>query len=347
MDRLARYSRIAAAASALVAAACSESLPTQPEIGAPGIGNPVERSLALADCTVDVRAATLACTDARSVPQSNGVRASILLGSQDVFVRLTSSGTAYDESSDVFRSDLVVQNLIKQMIGTTDGVSASGVKVFFHTAPTVTSGTGAVTLINADGVDTFTGAGQAYYNYAEILEPYQLSQSKEWKFDVPGTVNTFAFQLLISTDVPDESLSYLDKVWTGAAGTAWENASNWNTAVPDSLSTVAVPPAALLTSGNQPVLAASTVVENLRVGAGSSLDLGANLLRVWGNLDLPGMITNGSVRLTGADTYLGGSLDKLEVAGSVVLQRAVKATGPVSVTGTLAVKNQTLTIALP
>ena len=270
-----------------------------------------------------------------------------MLGSQDVFVRLTSSSTAWDAGTAILRSDVVVQNLIQQMIGTTDGATTDGVKVFFHSGPTVTSGTGTVTVANADGTDTFTSGGQPYFLYNEILQPYQISTTHVWQFNVPSTVGTFVFQVLLTTTAPNEALPFLDKVWTGGSGTAWEDASNWNSGVPDSASTVAIPPATFITSGNMPVMSSNTGITNLRVGTGSNLNLGTSSLRIWGNLDSPGVITNGLTRLSGPTAIFGGNVDALAISADARVQRATKATGPVSITGSLSVKDQTLTISLP
>lgn len=270
-----------------------------------------------------------------------------MLGSQDVFVRLTSSGTVWDAGTEILTSDVVVQNLIQQMIGTTDGAATDGVKVFFHSGPTVTSGTGTVTVANADGTDTFTSGGQPYFLYDEILQPYQISTTHAWQFNVPQTVGTFVFQVLLITTAPNEALPFLDKVWTGAAGPAWTDASNWSSGVPDSASTVAIPPATFITSGNMPVMSANADVTNLRVGTGSTLDLNTSTLRIWGNLDSPGAITNGLTWLSGPAAILGGNVDALAISADARVQRATKATGPISITGSLSVKDQTLTISLP
>ena len=54
---------------------------------------------------------------------------------------------------------------IAQPMGTPDGSTVTGLKVFFHDGPTVTGGTGAVSVSNADGTGTFSGSGQSYFEY--------------------------------------------------------------------------------------------------------------------------------------------------------------------------------------
>lgn len=347
MHSTARLPAAALVLAAGIITACSE--PTAPGLdsGASPTIDPSIKTSTLAECTVRVAERTLTCADVRLPSQTGGVRSTIMLGSQDVFVRVTSSGTSWDAGTQILQSNVVVQNLIRQMVGTTDGATVNGVKVFFHNGPTVTSGTGTVSVANADGTDAFTGGGQPFFLYNEILQPYQISASHSWQFNVPGTVGTFVFQILISTTAPNEALPFLDKVWTGSAGTTWENASNWSSGVPDSASTVAIPPATYITSGNMPVLAANTGVTNLRVGTSSTLDLGGFWIKIWGNLDAPGAISNGLTWLSGSNSILGGNFSSVRIDASARLQRATKATGAVSITGSLSVKDQTLTIAIP
>ena len=85
----------------------------------------------------------------------------------------------------------------------------------------------------------------------------------------------------------------------------------------------------------------------IRVGEASTLDLALHTLDVTGNVDAPGTITNGIVRLPGADAHIGGNLPSLEISGAATLQRATTASGAVSVTGTLTVHELPLSIAIP
>src|SRR5207244_12032612 len=70
--------------------------------------------------------------------------------------------------------------------------------------PTVTSGTGTVTVANRDGTGTFTQAGQPFFLYNEILATAQVSAARTWRWTVPTTVNRFAFQVLVDAASPQE-----------------------------------------------------------------------------------------------------------------------------------------------
>lgn len=151
-------------------------------------------------CEADVRAATLTCE--RPEVQRNALGPDFLIvGGQGQYVQLTSANPAYDGTNEIFSADVTVQNLIGQPIGTSDGQTVTGVKVFFHTGPTVTIGSGTVTVANPDGTGAFTGTGQPYHLYQEVLVPSQVSASKTWEWDVPATVTEFVFEVYVEGPV--------------------------------------------------------------------------------------------------------------------------------------------------
>ena len=203
MPRRASFSsfRPVLAAALLAVAACTDRNPA----AAPEPPSPRDPSAAVLRCDVDVRAGTLACRPmgARTAP---GVSAAIL-GGQGTNVRLASSGTSYDAGTAILRSDVTVENLTGQALGTNDGTTAApeGVRVFFHSGPQVTGGTGTVTVANADGTAAFTGTDQPYFQYAAPLAPGATSEPKEWRFSVPGTVSTFAFTVYVAAPVRSEA----------------------------------------------------------------------------------------------------------------------------------------------
>ena len=191
-----RTFRWAAAATAVLLAACADRqplAPTTPQAPAP------EPKLAALQCVVQVRDAAVTC--AAPAPQADA--RALILGGQNTYVRVISSNVAYDSVTQVFSADLAVQNLLSQAIGTSDGVNAdpAGIRVFFHQGPVVTSGTGTVTVANADGVGSFTAAGQPYFQYAGPLAQNATTPTKPWQWNVPKTVLTFAFVLYLDVQV--------------------------------------------------------------------------------------------------------------------------------------------------
>jgi hypothetical protein len=117
-------------------------------------------------------------------------------------VLLASDNVSYD-GSQVFQADVTVQNLIAQVLGTTDGstLDPDGVRVFFHSGPTVTMGAGTVTVSNATGTGTFTGTDQPYFQYDEMLATGVTSAPLEWQWNVPPTVTTFEFAVYVTAEV--------------------------------------------------------------------------------------------------------------------------------------------------
>jgi hypothetical protein len=184
------------AAALLSATACADRNPT----ALPDDPRQPPPAAAVLTCSADVRAGTVQC-----VPQGastpSGVSA-IILGGQGTNVRLRSNGTSYDGTS-VFRTDMSVENLTAQALGTVDGVAPSpdGVRVFFESGPNVTGGTGTVSVANADGQAAFTRAEQPYFRYAGILAPGDTTPAREWRFTVPNTVTSFSFTLYVAAAV--------------------------------------------------------------------------------------------------------------------------------------------------
>jgi hypothetical protein len=274
------------------------------------------------------------------------VRGARLLGGQEKYVKLASFGTSFDGGTQILSSNVTVQNLLQQNIGTTDGSTVTGVDVFF--ASLSVNGTGSVAVANYDGIGTFTATNQRYFHYAQILSPYQISTAKSWQFQVTGSVSTFSFIVYLSAPMVDESAPLLDRVWDGDTSTDWLAGANWQGGVaPDSASTVAIPADSLLASHVYPVVTANTFLTNLRVGYGSSLGLAGFTATAYGNVDAVGPISGGMLKVAGTGVVIGGRLSELQVTGNASVQRSTVASGAVSVTGSLNVKDQALSIGIP
>ena len=195
------------AMSMAVLAACSDrpvATPAEPD--APEIPVVVASQAAL-NCTANVRSRTVSCATPK--PELPVKGSGLLVGGQGSFVQLTSSNITYDGVTGAFEFDVTVQNLIAQAMATTDGTTPTpeGVRVFFHSAPVATSGSGSIT-VSADGTGSFTGADQQYFEYSgaelggdEILSPNETSSARRWQMNIPNTVVTFGFTVLVSTEV--------------------------------------------------------------------------------------------------------------------------------------------------
>src|SRR5437870_4072020 len=197
--------------------------------GAPtGPPPPPPAAARVISCQADVRAGTFDCTTPTA--PSGRLSADLVLGGQGTYVALRSSNVSYTSGTATFQADVTVENLTVLPLGTADGSSVTGVKVFFSSGPTVTSGTGTVTVANPDGTGTFTGTSQPYFLYNQILATAEVSAPRTWTWTVPTTVNRFAFQVLVDAASPQPHTvlrwlydplvdgTDLSAVWSASAG---------------------------------------------------------------------------------------------------------------------------------
>jgi hypothetical protein len=275
----------------------------------------------------------------------SGVRLNRIVGGQNRNVRLANSNTSYDAGTLIFQTDVTIQNLTQQALGTPDGSTVTGVMVFLESDPTTVT-PGVVTVANPSGTTFITAPNQAYFMYNEILQPNQISSPMTWQFNVPSVATSFSFVVYVQAQQPDETLAFRDKVWDGSADSVWANAANWEgNAVPDSGSSVLIP------SGvpNMPVLAADVQITNLSVNSGATLKLKGQILTAWGTVDALGAISDGTLRMRGSGVLLGGNLPSVIVNGGTRLQRSTRTTGAVSISdGSLVVDgSKPLSISIP
>ena len=192
---------LAAFAVSLFAIGCSDlPVDTSMPVVTPA-GPSAQRSFAVAvTCTASVAEGSVACARPRPSTGTFGPNF-LIVGGQDEFVRLTSSSVSYNWGTEIFQADVTVTNLFGQPLGTTDAVTSSGVRVFFHDGPNVTSGSGTVTVVNPDGTGAFTGTNQPYHLYDQILWTNIASSAKTWRWNVPSTATEFTFEVYVAGDV--------------------------------------------------------------------------------------------------------------------------------------------------
>ena len=190
----------------LVAAvvACTEEAPTRPEDqdAVKSVRDPALQ-VVLLSCVASKSELTVTCSPPQ-IPgrDHDGPVMDIIYGGQNMFVTVASSNVAYNNVTGRFTFDVTLKNLLQQPIGTTDGTTPAptGIRAFFASGPTVTAGSG-VCAVLPDGFGTFTGGGQSYYQYDQVLALNQTSAPKQWTIIISPTVDTFTFLLLISAPV--------------------------------------------------------------------------------------------------------------------------------------------------
>jgi hypothetical protein len=216
MDRLTSAAVLVAAAAL---AACADDFRSHPTDLTP---EQVKPALQAFSCVASVKAQSVACSPTDGA-LATGTRASLqTIGGQGIYVRVATSGVAYNSGSGIFSFNTTIQNLTDASFATANGSAkdAGGVQIFFHSGPTVTEGTGTITVANATGVAAFTSGGQPYYQYGGtqttidsaalgiegILSPAETSVAKTWQLSMPATVTSFTFQLLVSTETSKPTL---------------------------------------------------------------------------------------------------------------------------------------------
>ncbi|MEP7001791.1 MAG: lamin tail domain-containing protein [bacterium] len=182
-----------------LASACGESVPFAPQPDPqPSLPSTVRPDLIALQCTVNAVARSFGCAPVKS-SSANG---DYIVGGQGINVLLTSSNVSYDVPTQTLGADVTVQNLLPDALGTIDGttLSATGVRVFFDSDPVLTSGSGSVSVQNADGQATFTNTNQDYFQYSQVLAPNAVSSSKRWLFNLSNGT-TFSFVVYVSAPV--------------------------------------------------------------------------------------------------------------------------------------------------
>lgn len=183
----------------LALAACSDALPSgvDPSPAAPPASYRTELR-----CTADVDRARLTCEG--DAPDGSGPRRSLIVGGQHVYVRMLSSNAGYNPSDSIFQVDVSVQNLMAQVLGSPDGETDTGVRVFFEGGPTPVGGPGSVSVDNEDGELLFLSAMTPYFAYDGLLLTGQESESKPWRFKMDPEVHRFIFTVYVQGDLPHE-----------------------------------------------------------------------------------------------------------------------------------------------
>jgi hypothetical protein len=210
---------------ALLAAACSD-LPTA-TLPTPASAPPGAFRTEL-DCTASIAAARVTCAPA-GAPEGSASRPSLIIGGQNVYVRLEATAGGYNPSDSIFQIDVTVQNLMAQTFGASDDETATGLKVFFYLLPHTTAGSGSVAVDSADGNDIFLTEPTPYFTYTGLLYTGDVSEAKPWRFKADPEVEAFHFQVFVQGQLPHESSllrftpSYLGDIYVNGI---WGSAAN-------------------------------------------------------------------------------------------------------------------------
>ncbi|HET6765668.1 MAG TPA: lamin tail domain-containing protein [Longimicrobiaceae bacterium] len=220
--RLSRSAAVVGVCATIVAvAACADSISGPSGVRAPA--HSPSPTLIGFDCTASRTDMSVRCGNPQLPAGAHGS----VIGAQNVYVKLTSSNVSYNSGTEIFQFDVTVQNLLNEAMGTPDGTVADpdGIEVYFHQGPTATSGSGTITVANADGTGDFTGVNQPYFAYHQILPKDAVSSAKTWQLNVPSTVASFAFKVYIETDV--QYLIVINELLANPGGTITDANGEW------------------------------------------------------------------------------------------------------------------------
>lgn len=216
MPRTRRWAAGAVPLAVLGTLLSCHDLPTNP---AAPLAKPVR---SLVGCRVEVATGKSECE--RLTPQGKPVGKVSGNVIADAQWMLETQPGAYTRADSTYRISVRITNDTETLLGTPDGVQATGLKLFLPVHPMGYTGRQAgdtsdpygmlippiqntnntVRARNPDGVGSFTAPGQPFWNYPEMLAPWETSGWKEWTFTVDPSVSYFYFAVSVLSYVPGE-----------------------------------------------------------------------------------------------------------------------------------------------
>ena len=158
--------------------------------------------LLTATCTLSRRASAISCVPAAPAPRTDD-STHVARSPAGRYGEFLATNLVQDSVRQVWSFDASLHNSLGQAIGTLDGTSVTGSDILV-TAIRATQGTGAVSVINADGVAHVTAPNQPCFAYDQIVASGAHSTAKRWELRVPNTVATVSLDILVTTDFPAE-----------------------------------------------------------------------------------------------------------------------------------------------
>ena len=186
-------------------AAPEPTLPEAPLVGLPRAEGPRSVSVSV-KCTVTVATGAVACG-----PRTGTAPLDVRFSETSPNVTLNQGAASLSTTAvDVYEIPGSVTNQMAQPFGTSDGITVSGLKVYF-TNLSVDVGTGDIAVTAETGFCDCTGTNggalvEPYFGYNEIVQPYQTSSSLNWQFQFSnGTVSQFSYTAHVIGALPEET----------------------------------------------------------------------------------------------------------------------------------------------
>ncbi len=233
----------------------------------------------------------------------------------------TNGSSYYVSNLDITNATIAVKNCIFQS-------DDSGNEM-------ISGGTLSYCIINGGaGDDTYTDGGSNSTSdplFSDAASNDFTLTSDSPAFDAGTSGGPAADILGVTRDgSPDMGCyEYSPNNWTGTAGSAWANSSNWSRGtVPGTSENITIPDVSSA-SGNTPVITSDVSLGGITINSGASLTISSNSLIVTGTMDINDnlYIDNATVNADGTFDATGGTIDFTNANGKLILSSTVTSLG--------------------
>ena len=176
----------------------------------------------LLTCEFNLLAERADCTSETEEGSEENIAYNVILGDHGTFVTLDFGTQSWDAGTNLYSSDIAIENLTEVHLGTSDNSTphSDGIRLFLHDQPTH-----GVSLQNPDGSASYTGSTQPYIEYDGLLDPSATSEFRTWTFDVPAGVESFYATFYVWTTIEDPEGDLLEPGGGGPTGVL--SVSSW------------------------------------------------------------------------------------------------------------------------
>lgn len=157
--------------------------------------------------------------------QIRGPSRVVVAAADSMYWMVQTANPRYAAADSVFSLDVALLNEMATTIGTNDGSTVLGFKLFLAENPYVlefkpipdgsdplaltgfnlSDSANTVRVLNPDGRQALLAANQPYFTYTQAVTPGQVSAYRTWQFHVPNSVLSFMFTVQLFASTPGEA----------------------------------------------------------------------------------------------------------------------------------------------